>query len=265
MYAFILHAHQKIDRVALRHLRRLDIEPSSFPSPREILHFEGNNGPDAPKFKRTIDDQPWHFIDPFDSEDTSLHHIVSEHYDRLVTALKRSDRHRASFEAAWLAHALVDGMTPAHHYPYEEELERLRGDRHGTRVGLRGRALIKGTSARDSLVRNFQLVGPRGLLTAHTVFEAGAYMVLAPSRLRRGMPTADDVAELRKRGLIEYFKHMTREVGAFGMFDAYLEHGWTPKLARQVRRELGPRMVMMVTLAWYAACVEAGLIRAGRP
>jgi len=261
MYAFVLHAHQKIDRVALRHLHKLAEDCHGFPSQREILHFEGNNGPDAPKFKRTADDQPWHFIDPFNSEDTSLHLIVGDHYDRLVRALRDADRTRASFEAAWLAHALVDGMTPAHHYPYEEELERLRGEPASSRIGLKGRALVKGDNARDSLVRNFQLVGPRGLMTTHTAFEAGAYMVLAPSRLRRGMPSPHDVAELNRRGVIEYFKHMTREVGAIGMFDSYLDDGWTPKLARQVRRELGPRMVMMVTLAWYAACIDAGLCK----
>ncbi len=260
MYSFVLHAHQKIDRVALRHLHKLVSDCSKFPSQREILHFEGGNGPDAPKFKRTADDQPWHFIDPFNSEDTSLHVIVGDHYDRLVKALRQNDRTRASFEAAWLAHALVDGMTPAHHYPYEEEMERLRGERTGARIGLKGRGLVRGENARDSLIRNLQLVGPRGLMTSHTAFEAGAYMVLAPSRLHRGMPKADDIAELNKHGVIEYFKHMTREVGALGMFDSYLEEGWTPKLARLVRRELGPRMVMMVTLAWYAAAVEAGVI-----
>jgi len=142
--------------------------------------------------------------------------------------------------------------------------QRLRGERAGARIGLKGRGLVKGLNARDSLVRNIQLVGPRGLMTTHTAFEAGAYMVLAPSRLRRGMPKADDIAELNKHGVIEYFKRMTREVGALGMFDNYLQEGWTPKLARQVRRELGPRMVMMVTLAWYAAAVEAGVITQGK-
>ncbi len=41
---------------------------------------------------------------------------------QLSHEIRRHNIVRASFEAAWLAHALVDGLTPAHHYPYEEKL-----------------------------------------------------------------------------------------------------------------------------------------------
>src|SRR4051812_39125525 len=118
MYAFVFRAHQKLDRVALRHLTRLTKRAPAFPNINEILHFEGGNGPDAPKFKRSAGEQPWHFINPFDESDTALHKIIGDHYDKLVESLKSGNRERTSFEAAWLAHALVDGLTPPHHYPY---------------------------------------------------------------------------------------------------------------------------------------------------
>ncbi len=261
MYAFVFRAHQKIDRVALRHLTRLTKRTKTFPHIAQILHFEGNNGPDAPKFKRTAGEQPWHFIDPFDEADTSLHGVIGDHYDALVTALQTKNTERASFEAAWLAHALVDGLTPPHHYPYESELELLRGkDRH-SRSSVLGRGFVKGENKRETLKRSFKMLGPKGLLTTHTAFEAGAYMILAPSRIRKGMPTPSDMAELRELGLIGYFRRQAREVGALGMFDSFIENGWTPKLARQVRQQLAPRMTKIVTLAWYAAMVDAGMVK----
>ncbi len=127
MYAVFLHAHQKIDRIAYRHLKKLLGEGAFFPPLKSIYHFEGKNGPDATKLKNKENvDQPWHFINPLDVEDTDLHHYIADHYSALVKALKEKDEVRSAFEASWLAHALVDGLTPAHHYPYEEALEELR-------------------------------------------------------------------------------------------------------------------------------------------
>ncbi len=264
MYAFILHAHQKVDRVALRHLKKIAGGPINFPSQAEILRFEGSNGPDASKFKGGIEEQPWHFVDPFNTSDTNLDKVIGGHYDMLVTSLKKRDRVRASFEAAWLAHALVDGLTPPHHYPYEAELERLRGEDRHSRTTFKDRAIVKGENPRESLRRSYELVGPKGLLTTHTTFEAGAYMVLAPSRISRALPTEHDIALLHELGVIGYFHRMAREIAALDMFVSFKKTGWTPKLARQVRRELGPRMVRTVTLAWYAACIDAVILRKNR-
>lgn len=262
MYAFVLHAHQKIDRVALRHLQALAGKRTAraFPSIKEVLHFEGANGPDAPKFKKH-GEQPWHFVDPFDRTDTALGQTIQNHYNALVRALKNKDRPSASFEAAWLAHAIVDGLTPAHHYPYEEELEDLRGEGRGNRKTLTSRALIKGETTGESIRRSLKLVGPKGLLTTHTMFEAGAYMVIAPSRITRGMPTPAQARQAVERGIITHFRLVAREVADLGMYDSFYKAGWTPKLARTVRQELAPRMVMTVTLAWYAAAVDAGLVK----
>src|SRR5438270_1457125 len=138
MYAITVHAHRKLDRAARRHLQQLLEEDNFFPNIRQILRFEAGHGPDSVKLKRkTESEQPWHFVDPFDDQDTQLHEQIERHYSQLVSELKRRDRVRAAFEAAWLAHALVDGLTPAHHYPYAVELEQLRGgEPYSTRKGL---------------------------------------------------------------------------------------------------------------------------------
>lgn len=262
MYAIFFHAHQKIDRIAHKHLERLTGEQDGFPSIKNVLHFEGRNGPDATKLKNKPGvEQPWHFINPFDNTDTELGEAIQHHYDELVHALKDTNTERSAFEAAWLAHALVDGLTPAHHFPYEEALEELRGEDRSSRTSLKSRALVKGDTTSDSIKRSLRVIGPKGLLTTHTAFEAGAYMIMMPLKLTSAFPTPDDLKTVRDLGIGEYFQRIAREVGANGMFEEYLKSGWTPKLARVVRKELAPRMVSMVTLAWYSALIDAGVVR----
>jgi hypothetical protein len=261
MYAVFLHAHQKIDRTSYRHLKRLGGRDFFFPKLRTIYHFEGNNGPDSTKLKNKENvEQPWHFIDPLDIDDTDLHAYIDDHYKALVVALKQHDEVRSAFEASWLAHALVDGLTPAHHYPYEEALEELRGETRHTRKGLVGRAFVKGETRRESWRLSMKLIGPKGLLTSHAMFEGGAFTIIAPLRLGRAKPTAHDIEDIRKYGVVDYFQRMAKEIAAFEMYHRFLEHGWNRKLTSDVRRELAPRMVKMVTLAWYSAQIDAGII-----
>src|SRR5436190_16657511 len=113
----LMGAHQKIDRIARRHLTTLTDTDVPFPTIKNILHFEGKNGPDGIKRKSPAQDEPWHFFSPFDDTDSKIVKLINEHYDKLVEQLKADNQERAAFEAAWLAHTLVDGLTPAHYYP----------------------------------------------------------------------------------------------------------------------------------------------------
>lgn len=263
MYAIILHAHQKLDRVAHRHLRRLLPPGSFFPPIRQVLHFEGGHGPDATKLKREdTDDQPWHFINPFDITDTQLSEQIDRHYQRLVEALKQRDEVRAAFEAAWLAHALVDGLTPAHHYPYEAELARLRGEERHSRKGLVGRAYVKSNTLRESLLLSMKLVGPKGLLTTHAMFEAGAYAIIEPLQLAKARPTPAELEKICQEGIVSVFGQYLQEVAELQLYDRFIAGGWTLTLNRDVRQKLAPRMARMITLAWYAASSEAETGRA---
>ncbi|HZL07673.1 MAG TPA: hypothetical protein VFC50_00575 [Candidatus Dormibacteraeota bacterium] len=260
MYSIIFHAHQKLDRAAHRHLLGLLPDKSSFPAISQVLNFEGPQGPDGAKLKRLKNGQPWHFVDPLDANDTDLHGQISMHYKGLVQALKQGDDVRAAFEASWMAHALVDGLTPAHHFPYEAELSRLRGgeERH-TRKGLAGRLYVKGDTLGKSVLQSLKLVGPKGLLTTHAAFEAGAYAIIAPLRFNKALPSRSDIESIKAEGVIYVFRKMAREVAELNLYERFYELGWTRKLSRDVRRELAPRMVRMITLAWYSACHEAGL------
>ena len=255
-------AHQKIDRVARKHLGILLPDNRVFPSTRAILHFEGKNGPDGIKRKSPAQDEPWHYFDPFNAGDTQLLKLIDDHYDRLVTELKGKNRERAAFEAAWLAHALVDGLTPAHHYPYEEKLVELRGGE-----GIEGRTSIKeklvmpGDTAYEKLLNNWKMWGSKGLMTTHGLFELGVASLIAPLGFIDAVPSEAELAKARKRGLTNYYIDVAQDIAHLKMYEKYYQTSWTPQLAYQVRHKLGPTIIRTVTVIWYLAAVDAELIK----
>ena len=264
MHSIIFHAHQKLDRVAHRHLRQLK-PPGYFPTIRQVLAFEAGQGPDGAKLKRQQvgGEQPWHFIDPHDANDQQIHNLIDHHYKGLVEALAKKDQVRASFESAWLAHALVDGLTPAHHFPYEQELVKLQGGAgRNDRKGLTGRLYVKGEDFRTSLHKSVKLVGPKGLLTSHAMFEIGAFTLMAPLRLSSAMPDKAQINDAIAKGPVILFKEMVEEIADMDIYERFRVKGWTQTISQDVRRELAPRMVRMITLAWYAACHEAKGVKA---
>lgn len=256
----IFGVHQRIDRVSRRFLGDLIKNPSTFPSAKEILHFEGKNGPDGIKAKSPANDEPWHYYDPFDPDDSLITKLITDHYKSLVVALSKKDMQKASFESAWLAHALVDGLTPAHHYPYEQELSKLReGKPKESRDTIFNKIVMPGSTKMKMLKNNWKMWGPRGLLVSHGFFEFGVAYIMAPMRYHLCPPTRYDIKIMHEVGIVEYFKRAAREVAGLGMYEKYIKNGWTSKLARQTRDELVPIIIKTVTLAWYSALYDAKL------
>jgi hypothetical protein len=271
MYSFVLRAHQKIDKAAYRHLADIS-DCSKYFTFREIVHFEGRRGPDSPKLKKGGGQPPWHFFDP-DGKNEEYFRIIKAHYDGLVKEIKLGDHNRSGFEAAWLAHALVDGLTPAHHHPYEEKLREIRSEDKSTegtptshaivrgdnlRDTIRKTSQLSGNNFRDTLKKGSQLIGPKGLLTTHTTFEAGAATIILPLLMNRAT-LDDEVLNAAKdfNSLVESFKSYVTQINDLHMYERFYKKGWTPALALDVRREIAPRMVKIVTLAWFCALKEA--------
>lgn len=253
----VLGAHQRIDRVARAHLTKLVPKDTQFPNIRTILHFEGKNGPDAIKRKSPAKDEPWHYYSPFDNEDSGLLELIGDHYEQLVKHIRSGGKERAAFEAAWLAHALVDGLTPAHHYPYEKKLIELRGEGIETRTTIKQKLVMRGLTRSESMKKNWKMWGPKGLLTTHGLFEIGMATIIAPLRFGEAKPKKSDIKLIEKIGPIEWFKRAAREIAILDMYDNYYEKGWTPKLAWQVRHRLAPTIVKTVTIIWYSALKDA--------
>jgi len=259
----ILGAHQKIDRVAHKYLCKL-VGDTSFPSISDILHFEGNNGPDGIKRKSPSKDEPWHFYDPFDEGDTKLLVIIQKHYDELVEELKKGSPERAAFDASWLAHAIVDGLTPAHHFPYEEKMIEIRGGERIDDRNIKEKIIVPGPNIKETVRRNWAVYGFKGVLSMHGLFEIGVAALLAPIQMKTAKLTDTDISVMVDIGFVEVFKRAAREIALLDMYDRFNEKGWTVKLSRDVRNHLGPVMVRTVELAWYSAMRDAGLLRGKR-
>ncbi len=261
MYSRLLQTHQKIDKLAYAKLRNL-VSDIPILKITEILHYEGARGPDSPRLYSGGKTAPWHYYDPTGSvSPLPFLNTLKEHYQELVRRLVEGDEEQSAFEAAWLAHALVDGLTPPHHRPVEAELEELHKAPIHDRETVSSHLLVKSSSALHSVVKNWKLVGPGGMLTLHTYFEANAGLAATPMTPSMIKLTPDEVKVLSADSLVEFFERYAREVDSFDMLKRFHKKGWNWKLTRLVRRELVPRMVKLVTLAWYGALCEAGVVK----
>lgn len=251
--------HQKIDRVARRNLRVMPGIGSGFPPAKEILHFEGNNGPDGIKRKSPSQDEPWHYVDPTKPDDNELALMILDHHHNLVEALKYGNRQRAAFEAAWLAHAIVDGLTPAHHYPLGDKIEELWGKPKEERLTIKEKNLIKGDGKRDTIGKNWEYWGAKGVFLTHVLFELGIATSIKTTRFTNTALDPQWLKEADTKPLEEVFMEAVHRVYELDMYQAFWKQGWTAKLARQSREQLLPEIIRIVTYAWYSAYRQAGL------
>jgi hypothetical protein len=253
----LLGAHQKFDRVAAEFVH--EIEPAAFfPKPKQILHFEGNNGPDGIKRKSPGKDEPWHYWDPTDPQDLTLMNIIDIHYNSLVKALVVKDQEKAAFEAAWLAHAIVDGLTPAHHYPYEQKLMELRGgEAKETRNSIHKKAIIKGDTRRQTLQKNWQFWGAKGLFVSHFLFEWGVSTLSRPLKLKNAKPTKAEVRHAQNLGLVGYMHESAMTILKLNMYERFIKRGWSPSLTKDIRAHLAPTITRTIAVIWLMAVDDA--------
>ena len=254
----VMGAHQKIDRIARRHLAVLIDQEMIFPSIKNILHFEGKNGPDGIKRKSPSRDEPCHFYSPFNDKDAGLPELIQQHYSSLVKYLKENNKERASFEAAWLAHALVDGLTPAHHYPYDEELTDIRGTK-ARRKSVKEKIVMPGDNRREQVKNNWKMWGPKGLISTHGLFEIGIASIIKPLAFSDATPSEEEIRKMQELGVVEWFRRTAREIAILDMYNRYYKRGWSTRLTLDVRQKLIPSITKTVTLAWFAAMQDAGL------
>lgn len=253
----IVGVHQKIDRIARRSLKSLIGAHAEFPSIKEILHFEGNNGPDAIKRKSPSVDEPWHYVDPSNPDDSNIYRLIKEHRENLTDALRQSNSVRAAFEASWLAHAVVDGLTPAHHHALDAKIEELWGKPHYERLSIKEKNIIKGINVRDSISKNWQYWGFGGVFTAHIAFELGVASTIAPLNYKKLSVSKDLIGRARLEGFEVVYAELVHEIYDLELFEEFGARGWTRKLARQTRETLLPAIISAVTLAWYVAYEES--------
>lgn len=248
--------HQKIDRVARRRIAPHVPSGLAFPSTKEILHFEGLNGPDGIKRKSPAKDEPWHYIDPTRPNDTALLDMIDEHIRNLTHALDTGNITRAAFEAAWMAHAITDGLTPPHHYPLAQKLEQLRGSSIETRTSAKEKIILPGQTRWEQLANNWEVWGAKGVMTSHFGFELGVAMTVAGANLKRHQFGAVDKLALEAHGFRPLYRALVDQVFAMHMYTTYQKYGWTTALANQTKQELIPLIIKAVCLGWYSAIMN---------
>lgn len=258
----LLGAHQKFDRVARRALKSVAPE-LPFPGVGQILHFEGLNGPDGIKRKSPARDEPWHYFNPIDDTDRALIDMVADHRVNLIRALRKNNIERAAFEAAWMAHALVDGLTPAHHFPFEEVIEGIRGEAKEERTTVVKKLIYPGKTPRERFRNNWYVWGAGGAMTTHGLFELGIATTIKTLPMKNGYPTPNDLIRARSGGIEPLFIESARQIHGLDMYTAFQKNGWTSRLARQTRQDLAPHIVKIITLAWYEAAWQAHHKKAG--
>lgn len=250
--------HQKIDRLAHRNIVKKLGPKHPFPLARQILHFEGLDGPDGIKRKSPAKDEPWHYLDPNLDGHQPLLTIISDHIHNMTQALRAEDNQRVAFEAAWLAHAIVDGLTPAHHYPLEAKLEELRdGEGIETRTSAKQKIVLPGKNLRHQIKNNWEYWGAKGVMTTHVAFELGVATSIASLRFDEAVPTAADFAKVESEGFDVIFQDALQSITTMDMYQEFSRTGWTRKLARETHKTLIPQIVNAVTLAWFHAAVMA--------
>ncbi len=263
-----LGVHQRFDVASFKMITPY-LKPKSFPNIRSILHFEGYNGPDGIKLKSPGVDDPSHFYDP-QTEVGELPLHVTSHYDGLVTSLQNQDLVRAAFEASWLAHYLVDGLTPAHHYPLVEKMVSLRDGKRAVShrktnlEPLRNDAttyltknFVVGNSVKKTLQANWEIWGGKGILSTHHNFEIGVATALLFTKLN---PTLNEalLAEGRELGMMRFFKREARNVAELNLYNRFYREGWTAELARIVRQQIAIHACQVVGIVWLLAYLEVG-------
>jgi hypothetical protein len=247
----LIGTHQKLDKIARSELRRLRPRVK-FPATSEILYFEGARGPDGLKRKSPGIDEPLHFIEP-DRDDKKLIKIILDHQFNLRRALKKKDAVRTAFEAAWLAHAITDGLTPAHHYPFDEKVGELMSDKDYKKFfGTKIKGIMRGDSIASALRNNWLYLGAGGIMTRHIAFEYGVATIVRAATLRTLSPHLTR-ADLKNIDLKKEFYASLHKIHALRMYDRFQETGWTTRLAVEVRTILIPEIVRVVTLAWASA------------
>lgn len=282
--------HQKLAQAARVSLGQNLPRGKYFPSSKEIIHFEGSRGPDGLKRKSPGVDEPSYMLtdEDFDAytkhnskdnqerldaklskfgpanesghenlDERSVITMILDHRWNLVKALKDKNHVRAAFEAAWMEHAIVDGLTPAHHFPLSDVKDELMTDKDFMRVfGQPIKGLMHGRNLLETMRNNWLYWGAGGHMSKHIAFEYGVLMIAAPlSAKALSVKLAPE--DLRELDTEKMFCEAFDRVRKLDLYRRFLENGWTTELAFITKNTLLPEIVRAVALGWYSAAVEA--------
>lgn len=245
----IVGTHQKLDKIARKILSRALPNNIYFPTIKEILLFEGMGGPDGLKRKSPGVDEPMHFILP-DDDDKKLITMILDHQYNLRQALKTGNKVRAAFEAGWMAHAIADGLTPAHHFPLTKTQEELMTEKEFIKVfGIPIKGIMHGKSSLETLRNNWLYWGANGYMSKHVAFEYGVAITMT-ALLEKNVTPEVKKTELYGVDLPKAFYDSLSRIVVLDMYTRFLNQGWTTELALETKNILLPEIIKAITLGW---------------
>jgi hypothetical protein len=241
--------HQRFDMAAY-HMIEQFVQPGAFPSLKDIVHFEGYNGPDGLKVKSPGVNEPSHLYDPATDTGQVPSHIAN-HYAVLVESLKKQDMVRAAFEASWMAHYIGDGLTPAHHWPLEDKIAEA--------AALAPKIVKEGDTRKFTAIlkKNWAIWGAKGHMSTHFNFEMGVAFALLVFPMR-AIFNDEELARARQLGPVEYFKDQARDIATLDLYERFYKDGWTADIATAVKNRIAPQASRTIGILWLLALLEAG-------
>lgn len=251
----LVGTHQVLDRAARKVLSRHLPRNKYFPTIREILYFEGMRGPDGLKRKSPDNDDPSHMFEGENGD--RLFQQILDHHANLTSALKRRDNIRSAFEAAWLAHMITDGLTPAHHFPLSETKEELMSNKEFIKIfGEPVKGIMHGHSALETARNNWLYWGAGGHMSKHIAYEYGV-AIIAAALPQRALIPAIGKGEFRYVDPKKAFYDSVRRAEVPETYAKFRQDGWTTDLALSTKNLLLPEIVRAIALIWYSAAEQA--------
>ena len=254
----LIGTHQKLDRAARFWFAKFAPKDTVFPAAKEIVYFEGTRGPDGLKRKSPGVDEPTHFILP-DADDGRLIKDIMDHHHNLHLAVLNQDKTRTAFEAAWLAHAITDGLTPAHHFPYQKAVSELMSDKeYVTIFGQPVKGIMRGENFAQAARNNWIYWGVEGIMSKHIAFEYGEALVARAIPNRKLFPhlsqaELDRLKHYDELDLKSEFYASLHRIHSLKMYDRFRAKGWTAELALESRQILLPEIVKMIVIGWLSS------------
>jgi hypothetical protein len=94
-------------------------------------------------------------------------------------------------------------------------------------------------------------------------FESGisTATIFSPLRVKFDMALVDLI---KTKGVEATIKEESLKIARLGLYEDFIAHGWTTKLAKSVRATVVPKIPQMIAAAWLAAYEEAWVSKPAR-